>query len=151
MATQNNTWNFVRLKGKTKMVKRLFAASVAAEEWAIVYPNGSWALTISDATAWTWFWVIRQTIASTDSDYASTKMVLVEIPVEANVEWLFTVWSWTFTAADVSKAVDLHTDWLSVAVDGTTAPVLIITWYISSTKWKCVLMSWWVQGLPVTT
>jgi len=34
--------------------------------------------------------VIRQTIASTDSDYASTKLVKVEFPIEPSVEFEFT-------------------------------------------------------------
>jgi len=31
--------------------------------------------------------VICETIASTDSNYASTKLVKIEVPTELNVEW----------------------------------------------------------------
>ena len=149
MATQNNTSNFVRLKGKTVFRKMLFVASVAAEEGSIVYPNGSWSLTISDWTAWNFLWVIRQTIATTDSDYASTKMVTVEIPVEAWAEWLFTVWTWTFTAADVWNVCALHTDWKSLAVDTATVGQFVITWYISATRWRASFNP--TKFLPATT
>lgn len=136
----NHNENFVRVKGKTKMVEKIFTASVAAEEWSLVYPDPSnpWQVTIADATAGNAFGVIRQTIASTDTDYASTKTVQVEVPAEPWVEWEFTVWSGTFTAADVDKYCDL-VDGVSVAVDTQSKNVIYITGYISSTRWKCIL------------
>ena len=150
MATQNNTQNFVKAKGKTKFVKVLMTASVAAEEGSLMYPDPSNAgqYTVADATAGNFFGVIRQTIATTDDDYASTKLVSVEIPVENNVEWFFTVGSGTFTAADVGKIVDLA-DEKSLAVDSTSKLVARITQYISSTRGKCVIFD--NVALPATT
>jgi len=150
----NNVQNFERAKGVTEIVEVLFSASVAVEEGSLVYPNPSAAgqYTKADATAGWNFGVIRQTIASTDDDYASTKTVKVEVPRENNVEWFFTVWSGTFTQADEGKLVDLA-DEKSVAVDGTTAPTFWITKYISATRWKGILA--WNLGsgpaLPATT
>jgi hypothetical protein len=58
----------------------------------LVYPNPGSAgtYTVADSTAGGNMGVIRQTIATTDDDYASTKLVKVEFPVEPTVEWEFT-------------------------------------------------------------
>ena len=150
----NDVTNFVRAKGETEIIEVLFSASIVAAEWALVYPNPSAAgqYTIADATAGWNFGVIRQAIAATDSDYASTKRVKVEVPRWNNVEWFFTVWSGTFTQADEGKLVDLANS-VSVAVDWTTAPTFWITKYISATRWKGILG--WNLGsgpaLPATT
>lgn len=150
----NDVSNFTLAKWDTEIVEVLFSASVAVEEWSLVYPNPSTAgqYTKADSTAWNNFWVIRQTIASTDSDYASTKTVKVEVPRGNNVEWYFTVWAWTFTQADEGKYADLN-DEKTIAVDTSSKKQVFITKYISSTKGKCVLAgnlgSW--QALPATT
>lgn len=131
----NHSENFVRRQGKTKVIDGIFTASVAAEEGSIVYPDpgnaGQW--TIADSTAGNMFGVIRQTIASTDSDYASTKTVKIEIPAEPGVVWEGTVGSGTFTAADVNKYCDL-VDGVSVAVDTTSKKSIFIAGYKSSTR-----------------
>ncbi len=130
----NNTQNFVLIKGKTRLVKVILTASVAAEEGSVLYPDPVTAgqYTIGDATAGDKFVVIRQTIASTDDDFASTKEVLVEEPMEASVEWEFTV-TGTFTAADVAKYVDLS-DEKTVNVDASAKKVVFITAFINSTR-----------------
>jgi hypothetical protein len=150
----NNNSNFVRVKWKTAIREVLFSASVEVEEGSLVYPNPSaaWQYTKADSTAWWNFWVVKKTIASTDSDYASTKLVPVEFPTSNDVEWKFTVWAWTFTQADEGKYVDLHNE-KSVAVDTTSKLQFFITKYISSTVWNGILAwnlaSW--QQLPATS
>jgi hypothetical protein len=149
----NSVKYFTRASGKTKMGEVILTASVAATEGSILYPDPSNAgqYTIADSTAGGNFVVLRQTVASTDSNYASAKTVSVEIPVEANVEWNFLVGSGTFTAADVGKYCDL-VDEKSVAVDTQSKNVIFITDYISSTQGRCIL-SGNVTGfaLPATT
>jgi len=150
----NDVSNFVRVKGKTEMVEVTLTASVAIAEWGIVYPDPSNAgqYTKADTTAWNNFGVIRQTIAATDSDYASTKKVLIEVPRDNNVEWEFTVGSWTFTAADEGKYADILTE-VTIAVDVQTKSQVFITKYLSATRGKLIfawnLGSW--MALPVTS
>ena len=150
----NDVSNFVRAKGKTEIIEVLFSASVAAEEGSLVYPNPSAAgqFTKADATAGNAFGVIRQTIASTDSDYASTKLVKVEVPRENNVEWYFTVGAGTFTQADEWKLCDLNSE-KDVAVDTQSKLVIYISKYISSTRGKCILAGnlWAWVSLPATS
>lgn len=150
----NDNSNFVRTKGKTELIEVLFSASVAAEEGSIVYPNPWQAgqYTVADSTAWNNFGVIRQTIAATDLDYASTKKVLIEVPRENNVEWKFTVGSGTFTQADEWKYADL-VDEKSVAVDTQSKLVVFITKYVSATEWRCIFAGNLGSGLwlPATS
>jgi len=78
-----------------------------------------------------------QLISSGDSDYASTtKFRTVAIPVSADAEAQFTVGAGTFTAVDVGKRVEIHSDNRSLAVD-TAGKGASITRYISSTKGLC--------------
>lgn len=150
----NNTRYFTRLKGQTKTIQGIFTASVAIAQGGMVYPDpgnpGQW--TKADSTAGESFGVIMQTIASTDSDYASTKVVNIEVPAEPGVEWKFLVGSGTFTAADVNKYADLL-DEVSVAVDVTTKKQLFITGYVSATEGRCMIAGNVPAGmaLPATT
>lgn len=150
----NDNSNFVRVKGKTEIVEVLFSASVAIEEGSVVYPNPAAAgqYTKADSTAWENFGVIRQTIASTDSDYASTKIVKIEVPRDNNVEWKFVVGAGTFTQADEWKYADLNNE-KTVAVDTSTKGHLLITKYVSATEWRCIFAGnvWAGKALPATT
>ena len=149
----NNVSNFVRVKGKTETIEVLFSASVAAEEGALVYPNPAAAgqYTIADATAGGNFGVIKQTIAATDSDYASTKLVKIEVPRENNVEWLGTAagalaqtHEWTY--------VDL-TDSITINEAASAKKVIFVKKFVSATRGKFILA--WNLGsgtaMPATT
>lgn len=150
----NSTKNFTRAKGKTELIEVTFAASVAVEEGSLVYPNpaGTSEYIKADSTAGSNFGVIRQTIAATDANYASTKKVLIEVPRENNVEWYFTVGAWTFTTADENAYVDLQ-DEKSVNVDASSKKQIFIRKYISATKGTCILAGNLGSGLalPATT
>lgn len=81
--------------------------------------------------------VIAETIATTDDDYATSgKAKGVFVPRTNNAELFFTVGAGTFTAADVGKAVAIHTDGKSLAVD-TAGDQFVITGYISATRGTC--------------
>ena len=114
------------------------AASVAAEEGSVMYPDPGNAgqYTIADATAGGHFGVLRTTISTTDADYATTKTVKIEVPAEAGVEWKFIVGSGTFTAEDVGKYADLA-DEKTVAVDVVTKKHLLITKFVSAIEGRC--------------
>lgn len=150
----NHNENFVRAKGRTATKTVKMTASVAAEEGSILYPDPGNAgqYTIADSTAGGEFVVLRKTIASTDSDYASTKNVVVEYPVDWGVEWYFSVGAGTFTAADIGAYADLN-DGVSVAVDTASKKHVLITGYISATRGKCTLAGNVGSGLalPATT
>jgi len=135
----NSNANFVRVKGKTEMREVLFSASVAALEWGLVYPNPSAAgqYTVADATAWGNMWVIRQTIASTDSDYASTKLVKVEFPIEQNVEWKFTAGG-ALAQTHEGTYIDL-TDYVTANEAASSKDVILVTKYVSATEGRGIL------------
>lgn len=81
--------------------------------------------------------ILAETIATTDSDYATSgKAKGVMVPRTVNAEMFFTVGAGTFTAADVGKAVAVHTDGKSLAVD-TAGNQFLITKYISATRGIC--------------
>ena len=82
--------------------------------------------------------ILMETIAATDSDYAvAGKLKLVAVPLHpTQSKSYFKVGAGTFTAADVNKTVEFHSDSLSLAVD-TAGKGARITDYISSTQGKC--------------
>lgn len=147
----NNTGNFVRVKWKTQIREVLFSASVAAEEGGLVYPNPSAAgqYTVADATAGGNMGVIRQTIAATDDDYASTKLVKVEFPIETNVEWEFTA-GWALAQTHEWTYIDL-TDYVTANEAASTKDVILVTKYISATKGQGILAGSGLQGMNATT
>lgn len=134
----NNTRNFVRVKGKTEIIEVLFSASVAAAEGAIVYPNPGAAgqYTVADSTAGNNFGVIRQTIAATDSDYASTKIVKIEVPRENNVEWEGTAGG-ALAQTHEGTYVDL-TDSVTVNEGASSKKVIFVKKYISATRGRFI-------------
>lgn len=152
--TPNNVSNFARARGKTESTEVTLAGSIAAEEGSILYPDPSnpGQYTIADATAGGNFVVIRQTIASTDDDFATAKRVLCDMPRDNNVEFHFTVGAGTFTSADEGKYADLN-DEKSVAVDTSTKKQVFITKFVSATRGKCILAGNLGSGeaLPVTS
>lgn len=98
----------VRLRrGKTKFVYLPVTTSTAlTTDTLVTFTSGLLvAATSSTATA-DLIGVIRHTIASTDSDYATARSVEVEVPVERNTEWEIAVTS-GLVAGDILKEVDL--------------------------------------------
>lgn len=81
--------------------------------------------------------ILIDAIASTDTDYATAgKKKYVWVPKTTQAEAEFTVGAGTFTAADVGRVCNIHTDSKSLAVD-TNGAGARITGYISSTRGKC--------------
>ena len=82
--------------------------------------------------------ILLETIASTDSDYATArKMKLCAVPVTNGAEAEFKVGAGTFTTADEGKSVVFHSDGKSLAVD-TAGSQARITKYLSSTRGRCI-------------
>jgi len=151
----NNNKNFVFVQGKTKNIFVKFPASTEIEEGSAIYPanNGTGTYIIADGTAGQEIGIIRQTIKSTDINppYDEVKEVPMEVPLDIFAELEFAVGAGTFTAADVGKTVDLHTDGKSIAVDTDTKKQFLITGYISATRGLGRFLGGGRTGLPLTT
>ena len=82
--------------------------------------------------------ILQQRIATTDDDYAVAHQVPVWAPKTAYAQMYFTVWTWTFTQADVWRQCALYSDSKSVDVD-TNGLWVVIDKYIDATHGICHL------------
>ena len=103
----------VRLhKGKTKFMWFPVTASTALLKGALMaWASGQLIAATSASEGYTIAGVLRHAIASTDDDYATERLVEVEVPVELNVVWQVTV---DATAAlvltDIGTYMDIGSD-----------------------------------------
>lgn len=111
-------------------------ASTAIAVGAAVIFDGSGYVTIATSTSAKLLGVSRKVIASTDTDYASTTLIPIEVPIENYVTWLADTAS--AVAADIGAAVDL-TDSVTVNRGATSHHVVTITGVQSATKVFVVL------------
>lgn len=129
---------FKRYSGKTKVMWLPKAASTAFSKGALVYPNGLGQVIPADSTSGCHVGVIQRDVASTDSDYASTSLVPVEVPVERWTEWVVDASS--AVAADVLTEIDL-TDSLNANRSASSKDALLVTGIISASKIRVVILS----------
>lgn len=122
---------FVRASGKPRLEYYPKKASTAFTYGALVYPDGSGAIQPADSTSGEHLGVIMKTIASTDSDYASTTPVPVDVIGEDDV-FEGTV-TGTLTTAMVGTYLDLS-DSLVVNAAATSKKVVLCVGFISATK-----------------
>lgn len=81
--------------------------------------------------------IMVEPVVSTDADYATAgKLKSMRVPTTPMAKAFFYVGAGTFTAADVFKVVNIHTDSLGLAVD-TKGLGAVIEEYISSSKGIC--------------
>jgi len=141
----NVTTNFWPADGKWELKKIPMKASTAMAMGAAIGIEISGNTTtgnhtkqgVENASGADFVGILAQTIASTDSDYATAgKLKSVFVPQSPAAEATFTVGAGTFTAADVGKTVEIHSDSVSLAVD-TAGKGARITKYISSTRGRC--------------
>ena len=124
---------FIRHKGKTKFVYLPVTPSTAITAGTILtYSAGLLVAATSSTAAVDLVGVIRHTIATTDTNYASSRLVEVEVPVDRNVEWTADVTS-GLVAADVLKEVDL-TDGNNVNRAASSIKAARCSGVISTTK-----------------
>lgn len=99
---------FVLRKGKTKFLFLPMTASTAITAGSLVtYTSGQIVAATSSTAVADILGVLRHTIASTDTDYATAgRLVEVEMPVERFTEWEADVTS-GLVLADIEKEVDL--------------------------------------------
>lgn len=144
-AQANSNLNFVPIKGKWTKVLKPFAASVAIPLGYAVgiqisgnTTTGNLTLMgVENASGGDFVGIMDQAIASTDTDYATAgKMKSVLVPEDRQALAEFKVSAGTFTAADVGKTVEFHSDSAGLAVD-TAGKGARIEGYISSTRGIC--------------
>lgn len=141
----NETQNFLPSDDNWYIDYLPFKASTAIEEGSVIAPEISGNTTTGyitkfsteNATGADFMWILAEPITATDDDYATAgKLKAVYIPKTPYAKAYFTVWAGTFTAVDVFKTVEIHSDSKSLAVD-TAGKGARIMKYISSTRWEC--------------
>jgi len=141
----NNTRNFYPADDKWEMIMFPIKASTAIEEGTalsaeIVTNDVTGNLTkmgVENVTGSDFMGILAEPIVSTDSDYATAgKLKGVWVPKSTLARAYFTVGAGTFTAADVFRTVEIHSDSKSLAVD-TKGKGARIMQYISSTRGVC--------------
>ena len=120
-------------QGKTKFMWLPVTTSTALTTGALVaFSSGLLIAATSTTASHAIVGVIRHTIASTDSDYATSRLVEVEVPVQLNTVWEADVTS-GLVAADIGLYVDL-TNSLTINRGGSTYDVAQCIKVISTTK-----------------
>ena len=141
----NDTKYFYPADDQWEMVQFPFKASTAIVEGQAVAPEiasndvtgYATSMGVENATWADFLGILAEPIASTDADYATAgKLKGVRVPKTPYAKAYFAVGAGTFTAADVFKTVELHSDYKSLAVD-TKGKGARIMKYISSTKGVC--------------
>lgn len=130
--------SFVRKQGATKVQWLPVTTSTAFTKGAIVrWASGLIAPATTTSAPSTHVGVIMKTIASTDSDYATARLVPVEVPTEVNVVWEGDVTA-TLVTSDVGLFCDL-TDSLTINRGASTYDAVQILRYKSTTLCDCIL------------
>ena len=125
--------SFIKFKGKTKFIYVPVTTSTAFSAGALVSLGGSGLLTVVLDNAKTFLGVIRHAIASTDTDYATARLVEVEVPIEKNVVWEADATAATFVAADIGSEFGVSSSLLVDRTD-TTNNVFKVLEVVSSSK-----------------
>jgi hypothetical protein len=112
-------------------------AAVAAEISSNNVTGYATLMGVENATGADFLGIMAEPIVSGDADYATAgKMKGVRVPTTPYALAYFSVGAGTFTAVDVFKTVELHSDYKSLAVD-TLGKGARIMKYISSTRGIC--------------
>jgi hypothetical protein len=128
---------FIRNTGKTKEIYFPKTASTAlALGDAVVLSSGQ----IVKATSGTAniLGICKRAVVSTDSDYASTTLIPIEVPIEKGVEWLVPVSTGSAAATSVGVTYDL-TDSAGINVNSTSQNAVVVTRFISATQVAVVI------------
>ena len=127
---------FVRKTGKPNIMWFPKAASTAFSNGALVYADGSGAIIPADATSGNHLGIIMKDVASTDTDYASTTKVPVDVPSDGDTFIVDTVG--TATAAMVGTYIDLSTS-LVANQAATSKSVLLVVGFISASQLEVIV------------
>lgn len=129
---------FTRFKGKTKTVWLPVTTSTVMTKGDIVsWASGLLIRATSSTTALSHAGVAKKTILAADSDYATARLIPVEVPLEKNVVWLGDVTS-GLVAADIGLEVDL-TDAQNINRAASTVDAAMVQGVVSTTKGYFIL------------
>jgi len=141
----NSTTYFLPSSPEWKLTKKPMKASTAMVEGAAIGIEISGNTTtgyvtlmpVENAAGGDFVGILAEPIAATDSDYATAgKLKAVYVPTSPRARAKFKVGAGTFTAADVFKTVEFHSDSASLAVDTAGKGARIVK-YVSSTEGEC--------------
>lgn len=133
---------FRKVSGKTKMMYLPVAASVAITSGNLVaFASGTLVHATNTVDSFYIIGVARKTIASTDSDYASAKLIPVEVPVEQNVVYRAPVAVGTLATSSVGLYFDLTTadDGSGIDQSASSLDIALCVKYLSATEGHFVL------------
>jgi hypothetical protein len=123
---------FIRKQGATKIMYLPVTTSTVLTEGALVaFSSGLLIAATSSSNSQDIVGVVRKTIAATDADYATARLVPVEVPTEMYVTWQANVTS-GLVAADIGLYCDL-TDSLTVNRGASSLDIAVPVKVISST------------------
>lgn len=98
--------SFILKKGKVKtMYLPVTTSTVLTVNTLVTFSSGLLVAATSSTAAADIIGVVRKTIASTDSDYATARSIPVDVPVER-----YTVWEADFTASFVAGDIGAECD-----------------------------------------
>lgn len=127
---------FVKKQGKTKqMFLPVTTSTVIAKATLVTFSSGLLIAATSGTAAADIVGVLVKAIAAADSDYATARLVAVEVPVER-----YTVWEADYTttlvAADIGIEIDL-TDGATANRGATSVKAVRTVRVLSATKGWC--------------
>lgn len=124
---------FIRKEGRTKVAWRPVTPSTAlAKNSLVTFTSGKLVAVTAGTAAVDIYGVLKKAIASTDSDYASNRLVAVEVPTERHTVWEADVTS-GLVATDIGTEVDL-TDASTVNRGAGSIDAVKVVGVISTTK-----------------
>ena len=133
---------FIRKQGKTKFMYFPVTVSTAFAAGSVVaFASGQLIPATNTTAGSSCIGVIRHAIASTDDDYATARLVEVEVPVEKNVVWEASVNDGTLATTSVGLYFDLTTDDDGSGVDQSASllDVVFCTKFLSTALGHFVL------------
>jgi hypothetical protein len=133
---------FIRKQGKTKVMHLPVTPSTAIANGSLVaWSSGKLIAATHTVNSYDIVGVLRKAIAATDTDYASDRLVPVEVPVEKNVVFEAPVAVGTLVATSRGLYFDLTTadDGSGVDQSASSLDVVQCVKYISATKGWFVL------------
>ena len=130
--------SFKAIQGKTKFIYLPVTASTTfSKDGLVAWSSGKLIEATATTAPTSIVGTIRHAIAATDDNYASERLVEVEVPVEKNVIYEFAVTS-GLVAADRGLYINL-TDNLTANRAASTYDVVQVTKVISTTKGQGIL------------
>ena len=141
----NETQNFLPFDGEWVLRDFAMLESVAIEEGTAISAQivtndvtGKYTkMGVENAAGSNFVGILAEAIRSTDDDYATAfKAKSIWVPISRDSRAYFAVGAGTFTAADVARTVEIHSDSKSLAVDTKGKGATIVA-YTTATTGVC--------------